>query len=72
MRIAYRGTPDDALFLGRNVHGHPVAFVDNWPNRTRFWLPTVDHPSDKATASFTVYAPGGMEGDLQRAARGGE
>ncbi|HSG08779.1 MAG TPA: M1 family metallopeptidase [Longimicrobiales bacterium] len=59
VRISYRGTPDDALFLGRNVHGEPVAFVDNWPNRTRFWLPTVDHPSDKATASFAVYAPEG-------------
>ena len=59
VRIAYRGTPDDALYLGDNVHGHAVAFVDNWPNRTRFWLPTVDHPSDKATASFTVYAPEG-------------
>jgi len=61
VRIAYRGTPDDALFLGRNVHGHPVAFVDNWPNRTRFWLPTDDHPSDKATASLTVYAPEGWK-----------
>ncbi|HKJ03594.1 MAG TPA: M1 family aminopeptidase, partial [Longimicrobiales bacterium] len=33
----------------------------NWPNRTRFWLPTDDHPSDKATASLTVYAPEGWK-----------
>ncbi len=55
--VAYRGTPDDGLILRNNVHGRPAAFVDNWPNRTRFWLPSVDHPSDKATASITVHAP---------------
>ena len=55
--IEYHGTPDDGLIIRDNVHGDPVAFVDNWPNRTRFWLPSVDHPADKATASFTVHAP---------------
>ena len=57
LTVAYQGTPDDGLILGANVHGYPSAFVDNWPNRTRFWLPSVDHPSDKATASITVQAP---------------
>ncbi len=57
LRVRYQGTPDDGLILRENVHGRPAAFVDNWPNRTRFWLPSVDHPSDKATASFTVLAP---------------
>ena len=55
--IAYHGTPDDGLIIRDNVHGNPTAFVDNWPNRTRFWLPSVDHPADKATAAFTVHAP---------------
>jgi aminopeptidase N len=55
--VRYRGTPDDGLILRNNVHGRPAAFVDNWPNRTRFWLPSVDHPSDKATASITIHAP---------------
>ncbi len=55
--VHYRGVPDDGLVLGRNAEGRPSAFVDNWPNRTRFWLPSVDHPSDKATARFTVHAP---------------
>ena len=59
VRIAYRGTPDDGLILGRDARGRPAAFVDNWPNRTRFWLPSVDHPSDKATAALTVHAPEG-------------
>jgi len=55
--VSYRGVPDDGLILRDNVHGAPSAFVDNWPNRTRFWLPTVDHPADKATVRFTVHAP---------------
>jgi aminopeptidase N len=55
--VSYRGVPDDALQLRTNVYGNAAAFVDNWPNRTRFWLPSVDHPSDKATARFTVDAP---------------
>lgn len=55
--VAYHGVPDDGLILRDNVHGAPAAFVDNWPNRTRFWLPSVDHPADKATAAFTVHAP---------------
>jgi len=57
VQIAYRGTPDDGLIIKDNVHGHRAVFVDNWPNRTRFWLPSVDHPADKATARFTVHAP---------------
>lgn len=59
--IAYRGAPDDGFILRRNVEGTPSAFVDNWPNRTRFWLPSVDHPSDKATARFTIHAPAAWE-----------
>ena len=55
--IDYHGTPDDGLIIRDNVHGNPTAFVDNWPNRARFWLPSIDHPADKATASFTVHAP---------------
>jgi aminopeptidase N len=55
--LAYRGTPDDGLILRNNVHGAPAAFVDNWPNRTRFWLPSVDHPAHKATVRYTVHAP---------------
>lgn len=61
VRVAYEGVPDDGLILRRNVHGAPSAFVDNWPNRTRFWLPTVDHPADKATVRFTVHAPTGWD-----------
>ncbi len=57
VEVVYEGTPDDGLILRENVHGRPSAFVDNWPNRARFWFPSVDHPHDKATASLTVHAP---------------
>jgi aminopeptidase N len=57
VEIFYKGKPDDGLILGKNVHGDQTAFVDNWPNRTRFWLPSIDHPSDKATVNYTVHAP---------------
>ena len=55
--IAYSGKPDDGLIIGKNVHGNHSVFADNWPNRARFWFPSKDHPSDKATVSFTIHAP---------------
>jgi aminopeptidase N len=57
VEVRYRGVPDDGLIFKDNVHGHPAVFADNWPNRARFWFPSVDDPSDKATVSFTVHAP---------------
>lgn len=32
-------------------------FSVNWPDLAHQWLPTVDHPSDKATSEFIVTAP---------------
>ncbi|MBC7920609.1 MAG: M1 family metallopeptidase [Ferruginibacter sp.] len=56
-RIAYRGIPEDGLIISANQHGDRTFFGDNWPNRARHWLPTVDHPADKATCEFVVIAP---------------
>ncbi|MBW3535797.1 MAG: M1 family metallopeptidase, partial [Gemmatimonadetes bacterium] len=61
VEVLYRGVPDDGLILGSTVHGRPSAFADNWPNRARFWFPSVDHPSDKATVEFIVHAPARWE-----------
>ncbi len=55
--IAYEGVPGDGLFIGRNRHGDRTAFADNFPDRARGWIPTVDHPSDKATCEFAITAP---------------
>lgn len=57
VEVAYHGQPDDGLILGRTAHGVGAAFADNWPDRARFWFPSIDHPSDKATVAFTVEAP---------------
>ncbi|HWO89259.1 MAG TPA: M1 family metallopeptidase [Gemmatimonadales bacterium] len=60
-RIEYRGSPGDGLIIRTNARGRPSFFGDNWPNRARYWLPTVDHPSDKAAVRWEIGAPAGME-----------
>ena len=44
-------------YYAKNEYGDRTFFGDNWPDRAKYWLPTVDHPSDKATLEFEVYAP---------------
>lgn len=55
--IVYEGIPNDGLDIGNNKYGDRCFFSDNWPNKARNWLPTVDHPYDKATSEFMVTAP---------------
>ncbi|MBA2250037.1 MAG: M1 family peptidase, partial [Chitinophagaceae bacterium] len=55
--IEYQGIPKDGLMIGNNKYGDRCFFSDNWPNKARNWLPTVDHPYDKATSEFMVTAP---------------
>lgn len=57
--VFYHGTPADGLIMRANARGRFSYFGDNWPNRARFWLPTVDHPSDKARVTWDVVAPAG-------------
>jgi len=57
VRVAYEGTVRDGLVVRKDSLERWTWFGDNWPNRTRQWLPTVDHPSEKATVSWTVRAP---------------
>ena len=59
VRVVYDGTVTDGLVVRRDDKGRWTWFGDNWPDRARQWLPTVDHPSDKATVSWTVVAPVG-------------
>ena len=60
-RIVYRGTPEDGLIISQNKYGDRTFFGDNWPDRARYWLPTHDHPSDKATCEFIINAPAHYE-----------
>ncbi len=55
--IAYRGVPATGLIIGPNKHGDRTFFSDNWPNKARHWLPTIDHPYDKARCEFVITAP---------------
>ncbi len=57
VQVAYRGVPAAALRFGPNKYGDRTIFSDNWPNLVRHWLPTVDHPGDKATSEMLITAP---------------
>ena len=57
LQIQYEGIPSDGLIISENEYGERTFFGDNWPNRAHNWLPTVDHPSDKATCEFIITAP---------------
>ncbi len=55
--VKYRGIPADGLRFPKNKFGDRAIFSVNWPDLAHQWLPTVDHPSDKATSEFIVTAP---------------
>jgi aminopeptidase N len=55
--VKYRGTPASGLEIVRNKFGERCFFSVNWPDLAHQWLPTIDHPSDKATSEFLVTAP---------------
>ncbi|MBK7605894.1 MAG: M1 family metallopeptidase [Saprospiraceae bacterium] len=55
--IQYHGIPFDGLKIGATKYGDRSFFCENWPNKARQWLPTIDHPYDKATSEFIVKAP---------------
>jgi aminopeptidase N len=61
VEIAYGGQAPDGLFIRQDVHGHRSAFADDWPDRAHCWLPVEDHPSDKASVSWTVEVPDGWK-----------
>jgi aminopeptidase N len=54
--VTYHGRPADGLVFATDRDGKPSATGDNWPNRVHQWIPCLDHPSAKATVSFTVAA----------------
>ena len=55
--VVWHGSPRDGLLIHPTAAGRPAAFADNWPERARFWMPTVDDPGHKAEAWWTVTAP---------------
>lgn len=57
--VFYHGAPRDGLIVRGDARGRRSFFADNWPNRARYWLPTVDYPGDKAEVRWTIEAPRG-------------
>src|ERR1019366_1007843 len=55
--VEYGGEVKDGLIIGTDSAGRWIAFGDNWPNRARHWIPSIDHPRDKATVTWNVRAP---------------
>jgi aminopeptidase N len=57
LHIDYEGEPRSGLHIGQNKFGDRVFFADNWPDQGHQWLPSIDHPSDKAAVEFIITAP---------------
>ncbi len=55
--IRYKGIPERGLVIDTTKFGKRSFFGDNWPNLARHWLPSVDHPYDKASVEFRITAP---------------
>ncbi len=55
--VTYKGVPASGLKIANNKYGDRTFFSDNWPNKGRNWLATIDHPYDKALCEFIVTAP---------------
>jgi aminopeptidase N len=57
LKISYHGIPREGLLIGKTQFGKRSFFSDNWPNKARSWLATLDHPYYKASSEFIVKAP---------------
>lgn len=56
-KVLYKGIAERGLVIDTTKFGQRSFFGDNWPNLARHWLPSVDHPSDKASIEFRITAP---------------
>jgi aminopeptidase N len=57
--VDYGGAVTDGLIVRTDSAGRWTYFGDNFPDRARHWIPSIDHPSDKATVTWRVRAPAG-------------
>lgn len=57
VEVTYQGKPKDGLIMTADKDGKPSVVGDNWPNRVHHWIPTLDHPSAKASVTFNITAP---------------
>lgn len=57
LEVHYAGIPADGLQIKPTKYGDRSFFSDDWPDKARNWLPTIDHIADKATMEMEVTAP---------------
>ena len=57
LTVRYAGIPADGLQIKPNAYGERGFFSDDWPDKARNWLPTIDHIADKATMEMDITAP---------------
>lgn len=67
--VHYRATPADGLFFRQDrTLAQPYFWTENLPERSRYWFPSFDHPSDKFTATLRLTVPAALRvlaiGDL--------
>ena len=60
LAVKYHGDVADGLIIRSDPSGRWTAFGDNWPDRARNWLASVDDPADKATVTWRVNAPSSL------------
>ncbi len=59
VEVHYHGSAEGhGMLIQKNRYGRMVVFTDSWPNYAHHWFPSIDHPSDKASATITITAPG--------------
>src|SRR3954449_8576262 len=68
VNVRYAGVPEtivgSPIVFGSPygfIHTDDGAFIGDEPNATSTWIPLNDHPSDKATWTFRVTVPAGLE-----------
>jgi aminopeptidase N len=55
--VHYGGIPVTGLLIKSTKDGERTFFSDDWPDKAKNWLPTIDHIADKATMEMDVTAP---------------
>lgn len=55
--ISYHGVPATGLLIGPNRYHDRSFDTNDWPDKARNWLPSIDHPSSKAPDEMVVIAP---------------
>lgn len=57
IEVDYHGVPATGLNIGVTRYGDRAFYTDNWPNKARNWLATIDHISVKTPKTISVTAP---------------